>query len=211
MAQCPISVLEARWWNQGNHSVRELFSTISAHHYDNPSAHFYDMFVDKHSLSTMLNLRAKDGQTEVIYLGTHGDENSIQGAPGQNIPSREFRKQLCAANTKRQIKGLFLGTCSTGNLEVAKYLFAEKTNLDWIAGYRKDVDWIEGSAIDMVFFHKLMEGYVQNSKRRNGKKTPSQMAHEAAGEMLKIVPGAHNHYGFNIYFKQGAKMNAMFA
>lgn len=211
MSHSSISVLESRWWHTGNHSVRDLFSAISAIHYNNPSASLYDMFADKHSLGAILNLRAADNQTEVIYLATHGDQNNI-GASARHVISRtEFRNQIVAANTHSQIKGLYLGTCLTGNKDTADFLFSAQTNLNWIAGYRDSVDWIDGSAIDMIFFHKLTTLYVKNKSKRKGKLTPEELAHNAASEMLKLVPGAHTSYGFNMYFKSnGNGVQAMF-
>ncbi len=211
MSNSPISVLEARWWSTGNHSVRDLFSAISAIHYNNPSASLYDMFADKHSLGAVLTVRACDKQTEVLYLATHGDQNNI-GASGNNVISRtEFRNQLAGANPNGQIKGLYLGTCLTGNLQTAQFLFDAQTHLTWIAGYRDSVDWIDGSAIDMIFFHKLTSLYIKNKSKRKGKLTPEQLAHNAASEMLKLIPGAHTTYGFNMYFKSnGNAVQAMF-
>jgi hypothetical protein len=68
----PFCVLESRWWEEGNHSVRGLFAAVAEIHYGNPSAFFYDMFAEEHSLATLLDTRADDGTTEVVYLATHG-------------------------------------------------------------------------------------------------------------------------------------------
>lgn len=211
MSQSPVSVLESRWWQTGNHSVRDLFSAISAIHYNNPAASLYDMFADKHSLGAILNLRATDKQTEVLYLATHGDQNNIGAGASHVISRTEFRNQLTTANSQSQIQGLYLGTCLTGNLDTAQFLFSAQTNLTWIAGYRQSVDWIDGSAIDMIFFHKLTSLYLKNKSKKKGKLTPEQLAHNAASEMLKLVPGAHTRYGFNMYFKgNGNGVQAMF-
>ena len=47
MAKCFFSVIESRWWSDGNHSVRPLFEALAGIHYDNPSAFYYDMFSEK--------------------------------------------------------------------------------------------------------------------------------------------------------------------
>ena len=163
----------------------------------------YDMFADKSSLGSVLCARASDGGTEVLYMATHGDENNI--AAGNSTVSRtEFRNQLATANVGGQVKGLYLGTCMTGNLATAQFLLTGSAKLDWVAGYRGSVDWIDGNAIDMIFMHKLTEQYVKNKSRRKGKLSAEELAHNAASEMLKLVTGAHANYGFNMYFKNGA-------
>jgi hypothetical protein len=170
------------------------------------------MFSDKSSLATVLNMRGEDKQTQVIYLATHGDANNI-GPNSTNIISRtEIRNILTAANSSKQLKGLYLGTCMTGNASLAKYLLENsKTNLEWIAGYSDNVDWIDGSAIDMIFFSKLAELHVKNKSKRNGKLTARKIAHTAASELVKLVPGAHSTYGFNIYFYENKKLTSMFS
>lgn len=215
MRTSPFAVVESRWWSQGNHSVRALFEAVVAIHYNNPTAYYYDMFADRSSLSTVLNMRGTDTSTEVIYLATHGDEKNI-GPNARNAISRtEVRNILINANVKSQIKGLFLGTCLTGNANVAKYLLlkgknSQDTHLEWVAGYRKSVDWVDGSAIDMIFFSKLAELYVKNNSKRKGKLSPRSIAHEAASALLELVPGAHSTYGFNIYFHENNKLTSMF-
>lgn len=212
MAKCVFSVIESRWWSDGNHSVRPLFEALAGIHYDNPSAFYYDMFSEKQSLSSGLRMRCRDSQTQVVYLATHGSDNSIGGASGETITRTELRNMLITHNNTKQVKGLYLGTCLMGNQSLAKFLLEEAgTNLDWVAGYKEKVDWIDGSAIDMIFFSKLAEEYRKNSSRGKGKKSSRQMAHIAGSELLHLVPGAHSKYGFNIFMHESRKLTSMFS
>ncbi len=212
MSLGPVAILESRWWSHGNHSVRSLFEAVAAIHYENPSAFFYDMFANKSSLGTILDSRCTDKRTKVAYLATHGNENEIGPNSANAISRTEFRNLLVAANSTGQLKGLYLGTCLTGNSKTAKFLLEDKsTKLDWVAGYRESVDWVDGSAIDMVFFHKLAQLYVANKRKRRGKLSARAIAHEAATQLNKLIPGAHSTYGFNIYFHEKNKLTSMFA
>jgi hypothetical protein len=206
-----MAVVESRWWDDGNHSVRALFEAVGAIHYGNPSAFFYDMFADRSSLSRVLGMRASDGRTEVVYLATHGDQAEIGPGNGVEISRTEFRNDLAAANRTGQLKGLYLGTCLTGNLDTVRFLLTSTSHLDWIAGYGESVDWVDGSAIDMIFFHKLSAEYVKNTHRRRGKRSAREMAHEAASQLMRLVPGAHATYRFNIYFRDGNNVTGMYA
>ena len=64
----------------------------------------------------------------------------------------------------------------------------------------KSVDWVDGSAIDMIFFSKLAELYVANKSRRKGKLSSRNMAHSVATKLVELVQGVYSSYGFNIYF-----------
>jgi hypothetical protein len=203
----PISIVETRWWDDGNHSVRYLFEAIASIHYDNPSAFYYDMFSNRSSLQSILNKRCNDANTKVLYLATHGNDTEI--GSDEDISRTEFRNDLVSANKKKQLSGLFLGTCYTGNTDTASFLLSGRTNLDWVAGYTQSVDWIDGNAIDMVFFHKLTQEYLENRKRRT-KASPADMAKKAATELNKLIPGSHSKYGFNIYFRDGTRITSMF-
>lgn len=206
----PLAVIESRWWSSGNHSVRSLFEAVAAIHYSNPSEFFYDMFADRSSLKTVFSTRAQDGQTEVVYLASHGNQNQIGPTPKTAISRTEFRNIIKSDNSAGQIKGLFLGTCLTGNTDTAKFLLHSSTNLVWVAGYSKSVDWVDGSAIDMVFMSKLAALYRANKSKKKGKLSPRALAHDAATQLVKLIPGAYTQYGFNIYFNDNGAFTSMF-
>jgi len=158
-------------------------------------------------------MRGCDGRTEVLYLASHGDESHIYPNGADGIGRAEVRSALIAANVGGQIKGLFLGTCLSGNTEMARF-FPERpeTSLDWVAGYGRSVDWVDGSAIDMIFFSKPAQLYVANERKRKAiRDSPRSMAHAAATALVKLVQGAYSAYGFNIYFHENGRLTSMFA
>lgn len=159
-----------------------------------------------------MTMRAADSVTEVVYLGSHGNENNI-GPNAANVVTRaKFRNIVRDTNAGGQIKGLYFGTCLTGNEATARFLMlGADTQLDWMGGYRESVDWVDGSAIDMIFFGKLAHEYMLNSRRRRGKLSARRMAQIAATSLLRIVPGAHSDYGFNMYFRENGNLTSMFA
>lgn len=206
-----FAVLESRWWDEGNDSVRGLFAAVAEIHYGNPSAFYYDMFAEEKSLAALLSARGSDGTTEVAYLATHGDQDSIAGLGAASISRTKLRNAIATANVGGQIKGLFLGTCLAGNHAMAQYLLDPSTKLDWVAGYGKKVKWVDGSAIDMIFFSRLAEQYVLNSRRRRGKLSPFTMAHRAASSTLALVPGARSKYKFNLFHHENGAVRSMYA
>jgi len=71
--------------------------------------------------------------------------------------------------------------------------------LEWIAGYTKRVDWIDSSAIDMIFWSKYLGERKINRSRKKGKKTEIEMVKYASSEMKKLMPTVFNQMGFNVY------------
>lgn len=207
----PISVLETRWWDKGNHSVRSLFEAVAGIHFDNPSAFYYDMFSDESSLKIALATRCADSVSKIIYLATHGNDTHIGPNAAQAISRTKLRNAVKDANKKKQLSGLYLGTCYTGNNDTASFILTGGTNLTWVAGYTESVDWIEGSAIDMVFFHWVADEYKKNKSRSRGKLTDLDIAKRATTETIKLIPGAHSKYGFNLYFREKNQISSVFA
>lgn len=209
MKHLPFSVIESRWFKSGNDSVKSCFEAIASIHCDKSDGFIHHSFNNKSSLKTAIDECSSDEVTKVIYLATHGNRQAI-GPDNQTISSTVLKNMLVKANKKKKIKGLFLGTCETGNLNIAKVLLEEnQTHLDWIAGYSKSIDWIDGTALDMIFFSKLAEEYSINSSRKK-KYSDRKMAHLAASKLLRLAPGAFTEYGFNIYFKEKGKLTSMF-
>lgn len=205
----PFSVIESRWYDTGNDTVKLFFDVIGSIYCDNPNAYFHYTFNEKNSLKNAFKACCENNTTEVVYLATHGNAKSI-GPNNENISRTELRNIISEANKNKAIRGIFLGTCETGNEDIARFLLEKKsTNLEWIAGYNSSIDWIDGTAMDMIFFSKLADQYIKNKKRKN-KFSARKMAHLAASELLKIVPGAFIEYGFNIYFHEKNKLTSMF-
>lgn len=210
MKNLPFSVIESRWFETGNDTVKSFFESIASIYCKNSSAFLYHSFNEKNSLKKAFEECSKDEKTEIIYLATHGNSKVI-GPENIFISRTELRNIISQVNKSGVIKGIFLGTCETGNEDIARYLLEDKsTKLEWIAGYNSSIDWIDGTAMDMIFFSKLAEQYCKNKTRKKGKFSARKMAHLAASDLLKIVPGAFIEYGFNIYFHESNKLTSMF-
>ena len=211
MNHAPFSIVETRWWEDGNNSVRALFEAVAALQYENPSAFLYDMFCDESSLDTIMHQRCTDGKTHVVYLATHGNEEATAiGHDESTLISRtKFRNILRNANAKGKLTGLYLGTCYMAQNKTIEFLMdSGRTKLSWMAGYTESVDWIEGSAIDMVFFNYLAQEYRKNKSSKK-KKTGAEMAKTAATELMRLIPSAHSKYGFTFHSFNGKKLTSM--
>ncbi|MBL8649293.1 MAG: hypothetical protein JNL35_02685 [Sphingopyxis sp.] len=206
MQHTGLAVVESRWWSDGNDSVRPLFETLAGIVESNPHAVRYDMFAEHNSLSQIIESLCSSGKIHSIYIGAHGDDVSIHGQGDASISRTKLRNMFRKANKKGNVSGLFFGSCLVATNQNASYWLTKtsSTKLKWIAGYTKNVDWIESSAVDMIFWSKLLEERRKNRSRRNNKKTEIEIVKSASREMKKLMPTIFSEMGFNVYFNDSS-------
>ena len=193
-----LAVIEARWFEDGNDSVRPFFEVISGIVESNPHAFRYDMFTEEQSLASIIEELGNSKWCHSLYIAAHGSDDSIFGLGNHEISRTKLRNMIRSSNTAGNITGLYFGSCSVASTENCEFFF-QGTNLRWIAGYDRPVDWVDSSAIDMVFWSKYLNERKINRSRRRGKRNEVQMAWTAADEMKALMPTASESIGFNLY------------
>lgn len=201
MPETGLCVIESRWWAKGNHSVKPLFEVLSGIVENNPYSFFYEMFVEKNSLTKILQSVSNNTEKQYIYIASHGSSDGFGRHGGPYISRTELRNIISAYNSGSIIQSIYFGSCYIANSNNAKFLFKKSTNLSWIAGYQKAVDWVDSSAIDMMFWSKFLHEKRTNRSRRPHKKTEIDMMLHAASEMKNLMPNVFTALGFNIYYK----------
>jgi hypothetical protein len=196
-----LAVIESRWWTDGNDSVRPLFETLAGIVEGNPHSVRYDMFIEKTSLSELIVDIAAKGTCHSIYIGAHGNDTMIKGLGKAEISRTVLRNMLSKSNKKATVTGIYFGSCLVGTKENAAFWLSKKakTGLKWVAGYTKSINWIDSSAIDMIFWSKYLNERKTNRSRKKNKKTDLEMVKLAASEMKKLMPTVFDQLGFNIY------------
>ena len=139
-----LAVVESRWWASGNNSVRPLFETLAGIVEGNPHSVRYDMFVEEASLAAIIADIAEKPELHSIYIGAHGDGNSIGGLGTAAISRVRLRNMLHSANAAGSVVGLYFGSCLIATRQNASFFLtqAQTTGLQWIAGYTESVDWV---------------------------------------------------------------------
>lgn len=198
-----LSVIESRWWNNGNDSVRSLFETIGGIIYSNPHSIRYDMFADRTSLEKIIK-NVSENDFDSVYIGCHGNDTSIFGIDDNEISRTELRNIFRTLNNK--INGLYFGSCSVCSRKNAEFLLdpANFSGLQWVAGYKNDVEWVNSSAIDMMFFSKYLYEKQKNKSRKKGKLTDIQIAINTANQMKTVIPYAFSSYGLNVFYVENS-------
>ena len=186
-----LAVIEGRWWEQSNVSVRGLFDTLAGIYYSNPFAYHYEMFSSADSLRDVIRRVAHDSGISNIYVGAHGSDTEIYG-PGDERISRTFIGNTLEKIHAKALHGLFFGCCGFGN-QIENLL--NRTNLTWIAGYTEYIDWIHASAMDLCFWN----AYYQSSVPKQTSKMERAYQMGILLNVLKLrVPYLFSELGFQV-------------
>lgn len=201
MVHTGLAVIESRWWKNGNDSVRPLFETLAGIVEGNPHSVRYDMFAEETSLTNIISDLEEDGSYHSIYIGAHGNDGAISGLGDVRISRTKLRNIFNYSNFAEHISGLYFGSCLISNQQNASFWLPGNptTGLKWVGGYTKSVNWIDSSAIDMIFWSKYLHERRTNRSRKRGQKSDLEMVKHAASEMKKLMPTIFNEMGFNIY------------
>lgn len=102
----------------------------------------------------------------VLYFGSHGEPYSLNiSLSNKTFVSLDKLAEMMGTRFGRW--AVHFGSCSTlkADHEHIKR-FMDRTKVKMLTGYTKDVDWMESSAFEVLFFSYLYEGYTDLDKFR---------------------------------------------
>jgi hypothetical protein len=155
MKHLKLAVLEARWANRTEWSVRPYYETLASIFCDNPNGYHYEMFNNAASLKESLPGVAGTQGIKNIVIASHGDERGIVGARDNEISRAVLANAIF--QIEKNIEGIFFAGCEVGHAQNAKFLFHDfgdpgGIRLQWLAGYNKRVDWLRAAAFELLFW-----------------------------------------------------------
>ncbi len=212
-----LAVVEARWWKDGNDSVRPLFDTLAGMHHDNPFHYHYEMFADEHSFCALVKRLGRTKGIHYLHVASHGskDGKALLGAPDLNPKTKRWESaKISRTKVKNAIvgatadpgssfTGIYFGSCYFGNPEVSDYLFSsDATKLRWIAGYQKTVNWVDAAILEMFFWDQFR--YFE-TRGREEIVPPIERVVKVAEQVKSLMSGLRERLAFDIYVrKKGA-------
>lgn len=206
--QTRIQVVEGKWYDEMNTSIRSMFDLIADIHTSNPNAYRYEMFCDGNALANIIRRASKEDDVNFVYVACHGtdpaeDGYGLVGSDGnrvsRTIVANAFRP---AKDSGNKLGGIFFGSCFFGAQSNADFLFDRTNNrkrgIAWCAGYTKAVDFIDSTIMDMYFFSHLIR--VRTSD-------PNKRIESVAKKNKNNMKGLADKLGLNIYVptKSGSK------
>lgn len=118
----------------------------------------------------------------ILYLAFHGQPGEIHLADGTKI-SLEKLADLMGKGFADWV--VHFGSCGTIDVSQSRLTkFATSTQVLLVAGYTKDVDWMESAAMDLLFLDRLQD-YKDMSRMWNALVKKSESLMKATG--LKIA------------------------
>jgi hypothetical protein len=211
--QTDFAVLESRWEDDSNISVKPMFDFIS-HRYlsDAYNAIPYERFVSLDALRHAVDYFRDCRRISSLYIGCHGDENGLDVIYGDYIKASDLLDIVSnprhRETNKGKISGLFIGSCSFCNEENVYFLMDNEPQLKWVAGYDRDCDWGYGTMLDGLF----MIPYVRQQRRKIDRMEKYIDGHyeyrtadmiERAFYWTKLNhSGLISRLGFNVYIKR---------
>jgi hypothetical protein len=98
-------------------------------------------------------------QFRTLYFASHGHPYglSISRSSKERIELDELAEVLC---TDFSLWAVHFGSCSVLNVKESLIKdFMDKTKIRMITGYAEDVDWMESSSFELLFFSYLTQHY----------------------------------------------------
>jgi hypothetical protein len=187
-----LAVIEGKWSDRTNISVKGLFDILSDINFKTPHAYVYEMFCNSASLKNIVSRMGRNPSIRYLYIGAHGSDNAI-GCSGGKVTRRQLKHALSALNAGA-VEGLFLGSCLFGHEENGDFLLnppnSQNPPIKWVAGYNKSIDWIDSSVLDLLFWNKFFESDAT---------TPVERIEATGKAIKKLAPGLIKELGFSVY------------
>jgi hypothetical protein len=203
-----LAVIESRWWENSNTSVRGIFDLLSDLYEDHMHGYHYEMFGSAPAFEELVARIGLKRRMDYLYVATHGTRRGIKCANGDVVPLKRLRDMLLDV----KLSGLYLGACDVGTEAFARQLLgkggADTTPLAWVAGYCKKVEWLQSSALDFLFWSRFW------TIRRDGRRNPGNdkaLIIKTAHDFQKIAGGLAEDLGFEIFVRQGPEVVPLLA
>jgi hypothetical protein len=105
----------------------------------------------KAELAYYLRQRRYFRDYRIVYLSFHGARGKLKISPEEEMTLAELAELAHGAFRKRVV---YFGSCKTLRaVEEQLRGFLKKTGAAAVAGYTKDVDWVEASAFELLFLY----------------------------------------------------------
>jgi len=202
-----LVILEGRWYDESNVSLKGVFDLLSDLLYDTPHGYYLEQFCDSRALGAIAHRVGRWPDTRILYVGAHGNEDGIHGS----LEGKDgFVTRASLRSSLRELDGgyhgLFVASCSFLTAKNAMYLlepsyWGTKPGIRWVAGYCTDVCFASAMALELYFLNELLHEY-------DAKSWVKQI--ERACEAVETnMPGLAQELGFRVYRTKGSEVVAV--
>ena len=175
IAMPQLAVMEPAEWYDDDQitSIKSVLHILSQLENFDPNDFVHSTFVNEASFKATLHYLTGLRQTNYIYIGCHATpwmDDKLETPAGDCISRTEILNRV----NKRHIRGVFLSVCNSNN--IAKYIAENVGYNTWVAGYGKEVNWIQSCAFEMLFWQRIFRvERKQHRKRRTVRKVVNRL------------------------------------
>ncbi|HTM65640.1 MAG TPA: hypothetical protein VL093_04935 [Flavipsychrobacter sp.] len=189
-----IFVLESSWDSENpleHHSVMPIITELTKQR--NIKA-YHQVFTDAKSFAHWV-AKINDASTSgsLLYIAAHGNRGSLSGVNG-SIQRQTIVRHITRA---KNIDFIHFGCCLFGNVSNLELIMKKAKHLTWVAGYEKEVDWVDSSLFDIFLWSRISHVARSSMDRKLKTSTIVQNVIE------KQVNGMVKELGFNFACRYG--------
>jgi hypothetical protein len=195
MKHTGIAVIEGIWKRKSNVSIRGLFDVIANIQFENPNAYHYEMAGSKAAFKEVVTRISGMSECKFVYVATHGSDDGLSFHNGDVMKPAELKKLLVeiARTPRHKLRGIHLGACSALMEETAEELFSDDIGVKWVAGYSENIEWIDSSALDLLFYRRYLQSVETSS---------SKIVRDVTARLVEDVPGLIRTLGFHVFARR---------
>lgn len=150
-----LLILESTWDEKGHYlrpeiSVRPFFHGMTD---AMRLSMVYRQFNARDDLRLLLQNFVRDRRFGYCYVAAHGGDSKIYGVGREEIRL----STILTACANAEGKGFIFGACRFVTSQTARR-FLWETRARFLAGYSRDIDWIQSMLVDLSFFTFLFRG-----------------------------------------------------
>lgn len=186
-----ITVLESRWWSNRNTSVRATFDLLSDLECGTHHGYNYEMCNSSVAFTEAFSRYVCQSEdTHYLSVASHGAQDGLQLYNGDVVSRAKIRNILKRDEENRTLSGLHFGSCFFGTQDLAAFLHGFDISPWWIAGYGREIDFVQSTVLDLIFFQQILA---------NKRAHPLQQIKRVSEWMRSNVSGLVDELKFNIY------------
>jgi hypothetical protein len=157
-----LLVLES-YWSEDLSDHTSVFPFIDGWARLNDIAVGYRRYHDSKDLAHWLALFSDSDEYSVCYIAGHGYRGKLNGIDdkGINVSNLAVATQF-ERGRRGSKKGIFFGACEIGG-KVETFLANSGSRIQWAAGYRCSVPWIESTLCDLKFLQYYFKGRIERA------------------------------------------------
>ena len=159
----PVFLVLEALWSEDLRDLSSIYPFISGLCAANEWTLYYRRFDSvndiQHWVDRFQRMRVGGGKAKILYLAAHGTLKGLETREGL-IPGAKLVPILRKAPS---IRGVHLGSCALARSDMPRRLI-EKTKVRWVAGYTKEVHWLESTLVDLLFLDWMYTGVPKGER-----------------------------------------------